>query len=252
MPRRMPSQTVDVVRLGAVATMTMGRAGGDNRVDGALASALASACADLDADDAVRVVVLTGAGGVFSADMADPAPDGSLVRAASTLASVRKPTVAAINGDCLDQGLELAMACDLRVAVRSARLGLRHVAQGWLPWDGGTQRLVRWVGRAQALRLLLTSELITADEAHRIGLVQCVADDRQLDEAVDALATAVAEGAPTAAAYAKEAVAGAGDLTVEQGLRLEADLSILLQGTEGRAEGLRSFAEHRPPRQGGR
>ena len=119
-----------------------------------------------------------------------------------------------------------------------------HVRDGQLPSHGGTQRLARAVGRGQALRLLLTGETLDVDEALRVGLVHDVAD---LEDA-EALAADIADAGPVAARYVKEAIAASADLPLREGMRLEADLSILLHSTEDRAEGLRAFAEKRKPR----
>ena len=229
----MSGDAVVVHRRGPVAVVTLnqpGRPSGSDAHAAELARALANACERL-ADQDARAVVLTGTGHRFAT--------GAVGGAAAAVASLRMPTIAWINGDCLDGGLELALACDIRVAAPGARLGLRSVPEGRLPADGGTQRLLRLVGRGDALRLLLTGDVIDAAEALRIGLVQSVGGP----EAADELADRVAAAAPIAAAYVKEAVLRGADLALEQGLRLEADLSILLHSTADRARGLASFAD---------
>lgn len=167
---------------------------------------------------------------------------------ARAVASLTKPTIAFIDGDCLDAGLELALACDVRYASATSRFAIRQVHQGTLPSDGGTQRLARAIGRAHALRILLSGEAIDANEALRIGLIQRIGT---LDDAI-AWAERVAEGAPIATAYAKEAATASFDLTLGQGLRLEADLSVLLQSTDDRSEGLDAFRRKRKPKYEGR
>ena len=236
--------SVTVAHKAAVATITLASPGSKNRLDAALRSALADAFEAAESDGAVRVVVLTGEGPAFATGMEPPPVTGDgTPGVASAVAAMTKPTVAWVEGDCLDMGLELALACDIRVAGRGARFGVRHVAGGALPWDGGTQRLARAVGRAHALRLLLTGEVVSAEEALRIGLVQQVGGPDELT----ALAESIAAGAPVAAAYAKEATLAGLEVTIGQGLRLEADLSVLLQSTADRAEGLRKFAEGASP-----
>ncbi len=235
----MSGDAVAVNRRGPVAVVTLNRPGESNVADAELARALEEACARL-ADADVRAVVLTGTGGRFAT--------GAAGGASAAVAALRMPTVAWINGDCLDGGLEVALACDLRVAAPGARLGLRSVPEGRLPADGGTQRLLRLVGRAHALRLLLTGDVIDAAEALRIGLVQLVGGAEAVDELADRLAAA----APIAAAYVKEAVLRGADLALEQGLRLEADLSFLLHTTADRARGLASFADGTQPEYEGR
>ena len=153
-----------------------------------------------------------------------------------------------VDGDCHDEALELALASDIRVAGPSASFRIGHVREGQLPSHGGTQRLTRVVGRGQALRLLLTGETLDADDALRIGLVHDILD---LDE-TETLAADIAQVGPIAAQYVKEAIAAAVDLPLREGMRLEADLSILLHSTADRAEGLRGFAEKRKPRLEGR
>ena len=245
----MPGPSVLVQRRGRVTTITLNRPEASNTIDAGLASALTDACAALADDDDVRAVVLTGAGEAFATGLPSSVEaSGGSTGAASAVAGLRVPTVAWVNGDCLDQGLELALACDVRVAAPGARFGIRHVQEGLLPRDGGTQRLVRLVGRGGALRLLLTGAVIPADEALGLGLVQTVAGS----EAVDELTERVAAAAPIAAAYTKEAVLRGADMALEEGLRLEADLAILLHTTADRAEGLRSFAERRRPNYQGR
>ena len=229
----MSGDAVVVHRRGPVAVVTLnqpGRPSGSDAHAAELARALANACERL-ADQDARAVVLTGTGERFAT--------GAVGGAAAAVASLRMPTIAWINGDCLDGGLELALACDIRVAAPGARFGLRSVPEGRLPADGGTQRLLRLVGRGDALRLLLTGDVIDAAEALRIGLVQSVGGP----EAADEFADRVAAAAPIAAAYVKEAVLRGADLALEQGLRLEADLSILLHSTADRARGLASFAD---------
>lgn len=238
----MARPTISTDQRGHLAFVSLDHLGDDQPLSANAAADLTAALSELDGDDSVRAIVLTG--------ICTLPPGGA--PAAHAIASLATPTVAAIAGDCLDHGLELALACDLRIASTAARFGIRHVAHGLLPSDGGTQRLTRIVGQAHALRLLLTSEVIDAREAHRMGMVQAVAAPEQLAQAVDDLATSIASGAPIAAAYAKEAVAAAGDLTLAQGLAVEHDLSVLLHTTDDRAEGLRAFAEKRTPGHRGR
>jgi len=230
-----------VVIEGHVASITLDSGAGLNLLDAALRQDLATAVQDVAANRDVRVVIVTGAHGVFASGIEpipdDPAPAG----AASVIAALRNPTLAWIDGECIDMGLELALACDVRFASPTSTFGLRGVQHGALPWDGGTQRLARAVGRGHALRLLLTGEIVGAEEALRIGLIQGVGDA----EMAAAWAVRAATGAPIASAYAKEAVAEAGDLALGQGLRLETDLSILLQSTADRAEGLAAFTAKR-------
>lgn len=230
-----------VIVEGHVASITLDSGEGLNLLDAALRDDLATAVESVADDGDVRVVIVTGADGVFASGVEpipdEPAPPG----AARAIAALRKPTVAWIDGECLDMGLELALACDIRFASPTSTFGLRGVHQGVLPWDGGTQRLARAVGRGHALRLLLTGEVVGAEEALHLGLIQGVGDAQM----AAAWAVRAAAGAPIASAYTKEAVTSAGDLTLGQGLRLEVDLSVLLQSTADRTEGLTAFKAKR-------
>ena len=243
-----------------VATIVLDRPRAGNRVSRVMAQSLRDACRAVREDPEVRVAILTGAGGAFSSGRELLRPKAArgatltereqleLLRATPALASLEIPIIAAINGDAIDHGLELALACDLRIAARGATLGVSDLSRGVVPWDGATQRLPRIVGRARALELLLTGRMLTAEEALSIGLVSWVVGAPDLMGFATELGRSIAEGAPVAVRYAKEAVHKGMDLTLGQGLRLESDLSILLQDTVDRYEGLRSFRERRSPR----
>lgn len=208
------------------------------------AAVLTAALLALDADAGARVLLLSGDWGAVGASLRDASDDDPV----AALAALRIPIVAWVDGDCHDEALELALAADIRLAGESAAFRMGHVREGGIPSHGGTQRLTRAVGRGQALRLLLTGETLDADEALRIGLVHDVADLEDAEE----LAASIADAGPIAAQYVKEAVAASADLSLRDGMRLEADLSILLHSTADRAEGLRAFAEKRKPRFEGR
>ena len=229
-----------------VATVTLDRPAAGNSVNELMASELREACESVEADPDVRVILLTGRGDAFclGTDGSGPADD---LRAAVAVAAVNKPVIAVLNGDAVDQGLEIALACDIRVASTRARLGLTHLARGAIPWDGGTQRLPRLVGIGRAMDMLLTSRLLDALEALEAGLVNELAEAADLRTQARALAGTIAGQGPIAARYLKEALLKGADMTLEQGLRLEADLNIILQSTADRAEGVRSFLERRPP-----
>lgn len=216
-------------------------------IDAALRSAIADAVTQACDNDSARVIVISGANGTFATGVefypGDGPGDRTAISAASAIAAAIKPTIAWIDGDCHDMGLELALACDIRVCSPNAKFAMRQVRDGMLPWDGGTQRLARLVGRGQALRMLLTGEEIDADEALRIGLVQRMG----VFADVTAFAEKITASAPIAARYAKEATLSGADLSLDQGLRLEADLSVLLQSTDDRAKGVQSFPDKNNP-----
>lgn len=214
-------------------------------------------------DPAVRVVVLTGAGDkafIAGADIGEfaertPVEQRQAMtgrRVFDELAAYPKPTIAMINGFALGGGCEVALACDLRIAARSARLGQPEIKLGLLPGGGGTQRLPRLVGFGNAMRLILTGELIGADEAARIGLVDIVVDDAELEARTNALALTLAGYSPVALALAKGAVRAALDMPLAAGLAHERELFVTAFGSEDRVEGVKAFLEKRAPEFRGR
>ena len=248
---------------GAVALLSLARPRRHNRIDISMAQELREACALLEQDDAVRVVVLVGRGRDFCAgsvlDRRKPRGRGGIPnefltqhRAADAIAGIGKPTVAVLQGAVLGQGLELALACDVRLAEEGARLGLPQVSWGAIPWDGGTQRLARLVGAARALELLLSGQEIEAAEALALGLVNRVVERGQGMRSTRQLAGEIAQRAPVATRYVKEAVLQGMDSSLPQGLRLEADLNFLLHTTQDRAKGIASFLKRTNPRYTGR
>jgi enoyl-CoA hydratase len=244
-----------------VAVLTIAREAALNALDAAVLLELATAFDLIEGDADVRALVVTGAGRAFAAgaDMQALADvqDGFAGRDAAlsgqdvlnTLAALPIPTVAAINGFALGGGLELALACDLRVAATAARLGLPEVTRGLIPGYGGTQRLQRLIGLARATDLVLTGRMVTADEALALGLGNRVVDDA-LEGALE-LAERCARNAPVALGLAKEALVRGADVTLSQGLEIEADLFGLALTTDDAAEGIASFFEKRDPEFGG-
>jgi enoyl-CoA hydratase/carnithine racemase len=167
---------------------------------------------------------------------------------AQTVADMEIPILAAINGPAVGQGLEIALACDIRLATTDAKFQLPQINFGFLPWDGGTQRLPRIIGRAQAIELLLTGREIDAEEALNISMVHQIVQPNQLINQVRKLAEIIAHRAPIATRYAKEAVLKGMDLPLASGLRLETDLNLLLHSTSDRKEGINSFLKRRTPK----
>jgi len=251
----MAFETILVSTDGRVVTVTLDRPADGNTVNERLAFELANACDELDRDDDIWVLVLTGAGELFCNGTALPPPPGTgdrnealnLPTVAGRIATVEKPVIAALNGDALGQGLELALACDIRVASEGSRLGLTQMNAGAMPWDGGTQRLPRLIGRGRALEMILASRILTAHEALERGLVSQVVARNEVLQRAQKIAATIASHGPIASRYLKEAVVKGMDMTLGQGLRLEADLNITLQSTTDRAEGIRSFLDHRIP-----
>lgn len=167
---------------------------------------------------------------------------------AEPIAKLDQPVIAAIHGDAIGQGLELALACDIRIASETSHFGLTHIRTGHIPWDGGTQRLSRLVGKSNAIEMILTGKMIDAQEALRIGLVNKVAPSAELLPVVLDMAKGMASKGPIALRYTKEATYKGLDMTLQQGLRLEADLYLLLHATQDRTEGIKAFREKKTPR----
>ncbi|MEX2501568.1 MAG: enoyl-CoA hydratase-related protein [Trueperaceae bacterium] len=247
---------------GEVAFVRLQRPDARNTLTGEVLIELSVALDHVEADADVRALVLHGEGRGFcaGADLAEFANlddpfsgrEASLngQDVANSLATLPIPTVAALHGFAVGGGLELALACDLRVAAPGTRLGLPETTRGLIPGYGGTQRLPRLIGEGRALDLILTGRLIDGEEALSFGLVSRVADD-PLAEA-EAVARATLGNAPVALGLAKEAVKRGLDATLPQGLEIEADLFGLVVTTDDRAEGVRSFLEKREPEFGGR
>jgi len=260
----MSHQTILLEQTDGVATVTLNRPDVLNAMNGPMRTELTEAFRRFRDDDAVRAIVVTGAGErAFSAgadirEFLEP-PVPTRFREERRRADFRRemdrcpqPIIAAIRGYALGGGLELALACDIRVAALDAQLGLTEINLAIIPGGGGTQRLPRLVGRGKALEMILTGARVPAAEALRIGLVERVVRVADLMPAAQALARAMADKAPIALRYAKEAVVGGLELPLAAGLRLENDLATLLRTTEDRVEGARAFVEKRQPRWTGR
>ena len=253
-------QTLVLERDRPIARLRLHRPERGNLIDSQTVQELDAACRELNDDDAVRVVILTGEGDAFcrgwdlsGLDSERETPldwargQGLLGDPFGCLARLPRPVIAAVNGDAISAGLELALACDVRLAAEEARFACPETGHGVIPWAGGTQRLPRIVGRGKALEMILTGDAVDAQEALRIGLLsQVLPGERLLAEAA-ALAGRIAARGPIAVRYAKEAVSRGLDMTLEQALRYETDLTIILQTTEDRAEGVRAFLEKRTP-----
>lgn len=244
--KSMPYSTVNYTTGDHVAYLTLNRPEAANRLNLKLAQELEDACRRANQDDGVYVIVLSGAGDVFCGG--SESEKAGAVHVASAVAAIEKPVIAAINGDALGQGLELALGCDIRLASDEAKLGFPQLTKAIIPNDGGTQRLARLVGRGKALELILTAETITAQEAREIGLVNKVVARKELAAETKALAESIASKGPIALRFIKEAVNKGLDLTLEQGLRLEGDLYFLLHTTADRTEGINAFLKKRAPK----
>jgi enoyl-CoA hydratase len=216
------------------------------------------------ADDDIRVLILTGAGekafiaGADINELSQQTPvDGreftlygqEIIHRLETLG---KPAIAALNGFALGGGCELALACTLRIASRNAKLGQPEVKLGIIPGYGGSQRLPRLCGKGVAHELILTGEMISAEEAWRVGLVNRVLDSSELLATAEAIAKKIIANAPLAVKYAMEAVEHGMEMPQEEGLYLEATLFGLCCATQDMREGTRAFLEKRAPKFEGR
>jgi enoyl-CoA hydratase/carnithine racemase len=234
----------------AVALLTLNRPEKRNAINEEMRAELVSACARFDAEAAIRVVVLTGAGTAFCAGgdlSASAAPDPRRPRVIDPLDRFAKPLIAAINGLAFGGGLELALACDLRIAAHGARFALPEVRIGSIPGSGGTQRLAAVVGPSLAAHMILTGEPIDAEQALAAGLVsQLCAPNGLLDTAM-AHARTIARNAPLAVVAAKRALRLAAGTHVAENLDFERALFNEIALTEDRNEGRRAFREKRQP-----
>jgi enoyl-CoA hydratase len=202
----------------------------------------------------IWVVVLMGIGTLSTipesnTEYLEPQDEEEIVSPslAESIAAIEKPVIAGIEDDAMDQCLELVLSCDIRIATEKSRFGLSQLEKGTIPMNGGTQRLPRLVGKGKALEMVLTGETIDAQEAHRIGLLNRVVPGNELEKTVVEIAKDMAAKSPVALRYAKEAINAGLDLTLEQGLHLEADLYMLLHTTGDRTEGIRAFQGKRKP-----
>jgi len=247
-----------------VAIVTLNRPDVHNAMNETMRRELTRCFQGLAIDDEVRVIVVTGVGErAFSAgadirEFVEPAPPTRFreqrkrVDFRQAMDQCWQPIIAAIRGYAFGGGLELALACDIRLASDDAQLGLTEVNLAIIPGGGGTQRLPRVVGRGKALEMILTAARIPAAEALRIGLVERVVPADCLQAEARDLARTLADKAPVALRYAKEAVVKGLELPLSDGLRLEADLSALLRTTDDRLEGARAFLEKRKPKWSGK
>ena len=253
----MAYRNLELGNRGAVRTIVVNRPDKLNALNRATLNELTLAFAQAAQDDAVRVVVLTGAGEkafVAGADIAEmngytPVQAQAFSRTGQRLMSsierLGKPVIARIQGFALGGGLELAMACHLRVASDKARFGQPEINLGLIPGFGGTQRLLRLAGRGAALELCLTGAVINAQRAFELGLITRMVSAEKLDETVDALADQLAAAAPLAAAGILDAVLQGGETALDQGLEFETQGFALAFSTDDMREGTRAFLDKR-------
>ena len=242
----------------AIAYVTVNRPKVLNALNVATMAELGSAFEEIKSDASIRVAILTGAGEkafVAGADIGElaklDADSGKeFARRGQAvfdlIENLGKPVIACINGFALGGGCELALACTIRLASENAKLGQPEVKLGLIPGYGGTQRLARLVGKGRAMHMVLSGETITAQEAHRIGLVNEVTAAAELLPRAEAIAAKIIANAPLAVRYAMEAVNKGMEMPLAEGLKLEADLFGACCSTEDKKEGTAAFLEKRP------
>ena len=234
-----------------------------NSFNAQVATELEQAVEELTANDEVKVIVITGGGTkafVAGADIPEikeqfesPDADGVVEfiergqRVSLKIERSPKPVIAAINGFCLGGGMELAMACHLRICSEKARLGQPEINLGIIPGWGGTQRLPRLTNKGAAIELILTGDMISAQEAYRLGLVNQVVPDGEALAAALELARKIASKSRFPTAAALRAISEGLELSIEQGLKLEAEQFVLLKEKQDPIEGIDAFLEKRPP-----
>ena len=252
----MAIENVLIEKRGRVAIITINRPDKLNALNIATRSDILTAFDELERDDEVRVVVVTGAGEkafIAGADINEFAGMTAIKqravmkgrRAFDAVEDFPKPVIAMINGFALGGGCELAMACDIRIASSKAKLGQPEIKLGIIPGGGGTQRLTRLVGEGKAMELMLTGDMISAEEAKQLGLVNHVFAPEDLEAKTMELANRIAELSPVALAMAKASVKNAARMNLREGLDSEVDLFALCFSSEDKEEGVRAFIEKR-------
>ncbi|MBI4504319.1 MAG: enoyl-CoA hydratase/isomerase family protein [Chloroflexi bacterium] len=256
----MPYETLLYEKHDRIGYVTLNRPERLNAINFQMRDDLLGVCAEVAADPDVWVLIVTGAGDrafCAGADIREGEFGMSQIEARnrrvnnqfhSAISNLDRPVIAAINGFALGGGLEIALACDVRIASEKAEVGLPEVTLGRIPGAGGTQRLPRLVGAGIALEMIMTGKRISAQEAYRIGLVNQVVPPDKLMSAAEEMANTILLRAPLAVRCAKESVHRGLSMTLEQGLVHETSLSVLLLNTEDRREGEAAFREKRPPR----
>ncbi len=238
---------------GPIARLALARAVAANRIDDRTLRELADAAQLIAEDASVCLTLLTADGPDFCAGW-DPdtrdalsSPETRQLDPFGCIAALPCPVLVALQGAVLGAGLELALACDVRIAGDDARFALPDVSMGGLPLAGGSQRLPRIAGRTVAASMLLLGDQLDTAAAYRVGLISRVFPAANLAQEAETLAQRIAANGPLGLRYAKEAVRNGIDLPLDAALRLELDFSIILQTTRDRAEGVEAFKHKRPP-----
>ena len=252
----MTYENVLLTREGSIGIVQLNRPKVLNALSFQVMSELVNGLEEMDRDPVVRAIILTGNDRAFAAgadlvEMSDATPVdlvlGRRFELWDRMRKISKPIIAAVSGYCLGGGNELAMNCDIIIASETATFGQPEVNVGIMPGAGGTQRLPRLVGKSKAMEMILTGKSISAEEAHRVGLVNHVVPVESLMEEASKVATEIASKPPISIRAAKEAILRAQDTTLEVGLEFERRTFYMLFATEDAREGMRAFLEKRKP-----
>jgi len=251
------AEEIKVLTENFIAEIVINRPKKLNAVTPAMAARLEGVCAKLDKDEAVRVVLLRGAGerGFCAgsdlnalADYASAWRFRNRVEYANAVRKLRKPVVAALKGWVLGGGAEMALACDIRIAGKGVRIGFPEVKRGWVGGGGASQMLPRLIGYGQAMRLLLTGDPIAAEEALRLGLVEILVEDEEVETRARALCAQLASFSPIATEAVKASVRAALSAPLDVGLAYENEMNTLCFAAGDHLEGIRAFQEKREAR----
>ena len=250
----MSYQNLRVAVEGAIARIPLSRPDAANRIDQRSLREIADAAQEIAEDGSVVLTLVTADGADFCTGWDDATrdalarPDNGDFDPFGCLAMLPGPVLVALQGNVKGAGLELALACDIRIASENARFSLPDVVQGGLPLAGGSQRLPRLAGRSVASSMLLLGDELDAEAAYRAGIVSRVFPASSLVQEAETLALRIAANGPLGLRYAKEAISNGIELPLDAALRLELDFSIILQTTRDRAEGIEAFREKRTPK----